>query len=57
MHIPFLYYISLGIDIENLVNNQELIKLVIIFVIFTTFMFDSGVILWGEIRSWSLLGS
>ena len=30
-------------------KNQELYKLVII-------SFDSGVILWGEIRSWSLLG-
>ena len=36
-------------------KNQELYKLVIISLILVTLMFDSGVILWGEIRSWSLL--
>ena len=37
-------------------NNQELLKFVIIFFIPMTFMFDSGVILLGEIRCLSLLG-
>ena len=37
-------------------KNQELYELVIIFLILVTLMFDSGVILWGEIRGWSLLG-
>ena len=36
-------------------KNQELYKLVIISLILVTLLFDSGVILWGEIRSWSLL--
>ena len=39
----------------NVLKNQELYKLVIISLILVTLMFDSGVILWGEIRSWSLL--
>ena len=37
-------------------KNQELYKLVIVSLILVTLMFDSGVILLGEIRSWSLLG-
>ena len=37
-------------------KNQELYKLVIISLILVTLMFDSGVILLGEIRCWSLLG-
>ena len=37
-------------------NNQELLKFVIIFLIPMTLMFDSGVILLGEIRCLSLLG-
>ena len=36
-------------------KNLELYKLVIISLILMTLMFDSGVILYGEIRSWSLL--
>ena len=39
----------------NLFNNQELLKLVIIFFILMTLMYDSGVILWGEIIYLSLL--
>ena len=34
----------------------KLIKLMIIFFFLVTLMFDSGVILSGEIRCWSLLG-
>ena len=41
---------------RNVFKNQELYKLVIIFLIIVTLMFDSGVILLGEIRCWSLLG-
>ena len=41
---------------ENLYNNQQLLQLVIISFIFVTLMFDSGVILLGEIRCLSLLG-
>ena len=37
-------------------NNQEFLKFVIIFLIPMTSMFDSGVILLGEIRCLSLLG-
>ena len=40
----------------NVFKNQELYKLLIIFLILETLVFDSGVILLGEIRSWSLLG-
>ena len=42
---------------KNLFDNQELVKLVIISVILLTFAFDSRLILWGELRSRSLLGS
>ena len=35
---------------ENLFNNQEVLKFVIIAFILITLMFDSGVILKGEIR-------
>ena len=38
---------------ENLLNNQELLQLVIISFILITLMFDSQVILWGEIWCWS----
>ena len=41
---------------ENLFNNQELIEFVIVSFLLVTLMFDSGVILWGEIRCQSLLG-
>ena len=41
---------------ENLFNNQELLQLVIISFISVTLLFDSGVILLGEIRCLSLLG-
>ena len=41
---------------KNLFNNQDYIYLGIIFLILMTWMFDSGVILYGEIRGWSLLG-
>ena len=43
-------YTLLGADMENLFNNQELLYFVIISYILLTLMFDSGVILWGEIR-------
>ena len=49
------FYISSGTDKENLFDNQELPKLVIISFILMTFTYDSRVILWGEIRSQSLL--
>ena len=51
---PFLY-ISCGTYRENLSNNQELLEFVIISVTLITLMFDSGVILLGEIRCLSLL--
>ena len=35
---------------EDMLNNQELLKLVIISYILLTFMFHSGVILFGEFR-------
>ena len=41
---------------ENLSNNQELLKLVIRSFILLTLMFDSGVIWLGEIRYQSPLG-
>ena len=49
-------YVSWSADKENLFKDQELYELVITSLILMTLMFDSGVILWGEIRSWSLLG-
>ena len=45
----------LGCWKENLFNNQELLKSVIIFFILMTLMCDSGMILWGEIIYLSLL--
>ena len=41
---------------RNFFNNQELLWLVIISFVLVTLMFDSGGILLGEIRCWSLLG-
>ena len=49
-------YISWAVDMENLFNNQEFYTLLVISLILVTLMFDSGVILKGEIWSWSLLG-
>ena len=49
-------YISLCASKENLFNNQEVLQLIIISFILVTLMFDSGVILKGEIRCWSLSG-
>ena len=48
-------YIPYDTDKENLFDNQELLKLVIISFILVTSTFDSWVILWGEIRCQSLL--
>ena len=53
--IMFLY-ISYGADKENLFNNQELLLLVVISFILVPLIFDSGVILQGEIRCLLLLG-
>ena len=39
---------------ENLINNQKLLKLVIITFILVTLMCELGVILLGEIRCWSI---
>ena len=52
MHIfhAVIYKIILVLKGRNFFNDQELLKLVIIVVILMTFMFDSGVILSGEIR-------
>ena len=50
----YLLYISSGVDKENLFRNQDPLCLVIIFV-FLAPMFDSGLILWGEISCWSVL--
>ena len=43
-------------DKESLFDNQEPLKLVIVSFIFTTFAFDSRVVLYGEIIGQSLLG-
>ena len=51
-----LLYIFYGINNENLPENQELPKLVIISFILITLVFDSKLILHGEIRCQSLLG-
>ena len=48
--------LSYGAGKENLFNHQELFQLVIISYTFMTLMFDSGVILLGEIRCLSFLG-
>ena len=42
-------------DKENLFHNQELLQLVIISFNLATFMWDSGVILKGEITLWSFV--
>ena len=42
------------VDKENLFKNQEPYELLIISLILVTLMFDSGVILYGETKSWSL---
>ena len=56
--IHFLHTgLSTFYDKKNLFDNQELVKLVIISVILLTFAFDSRLILRGELRSRSLLGS
>ena len=44
------FYISWGADKENLFANQKVPSLVIISFIFMILMWDSGVILLGEIR-------
>ena len=41
---------------SNLFKNQEVLQFIIISFILMTIMFDSGMILKGEIRCWSLLG-
>ena len=41
---------------HNLVNNQEVLRLIIVFFILMTIMFDSGMMLKGEIRCPSVLG-
>ena len=58
MHIPHtvLYTFPYSADKENLFVNQKVSSLVIISFILTTLMCDSGVILLGEIRCWSLSG-
>ena len=36
---------------KNYLNNEELFRLVIIYFIHVTLMFDSGMIMWGKITS------
>ena len=49
-------YISYDADKRNFFNGQEPPSLVIISFILMTLMFDSGMILWGEIRCQSSVG-
>lgn len=49
-------YISCGDDMENLFDNHELFKLVVISINLRTYTFNIRVILHGEVRSQSLLG-
>ena len=49
-------YISCGDDMENLFDNLELLKLVVISISLRTYTFNIRVILHGEVRSQSLLG-
>ena len=58
MHIlhTALYTFPICAGKENLYNNQEVLQLIIISFILMTLMFDSGVILKGEIRCLSLSG-
>ena len=46
----FLHTVLYTLLREDMLNNQELLKLVIISYILLTFMFHSGVILFGEFR-------
>ena len=48
-------YIFFGTDKENLFNHQSVFKLAIISFILMTVVNDSAVLLWGEIRCWSIL--
>ena len=50
MHILHPQNIPLCAGRENLFNNQEVLQFIIIAFILITLMFDSGVILKGEIR-------
>ena len=45
-----------GTDQENLFNNQQLLSWLVISFILITLIFDSVVIMYREIRCWSLLG-
>ena len=56
MHILHTVLYFYGADEENLFTDQKLLLLVIISFILITLVCDSGVILLGEIRCWSLLG-
>ena len=44
-----------GTDQENLFNNQQLLSWLVISFILITLIFDSVVIMYREIRCWSLL--
>ena len=54
--ILFSIHFSEGTEKENLFKNQEPPLLVIISFVLMTLLYDSGMILLGEIRCWSLLG-
>ena len=51
-----LPYILYDVSSDNLLLDQQIIPLFIVFVILTTCLFDIVLILWGEILSWSLKG-
>ena len=58
MHIPLTvwYTFRIGIENENLFNNQELLDWVFIVYFLITSMFDSVVVMCREIRCWSFSG-
>ena len=51
-----LPYILYDVSSDNLLLDQQIIPLFIVFFILTTCLFDIVLILWGEILSWSLKG-
>ena len=51
MNILYAVLYTIVLTRKNYLNNEELFRLVIIYFIHVTLMFDSGMIIWGKITS------
>ena len=51
MNILYAVLYTIVLTRKNYLNNEELFRLVIIYFIHVTLMFDSGMIMWGKITS------